>query len=1268
MSGGVVMRFRLILTLLALMVIILPISVRAENLSDWPYRIPLAIGNAPTDESQPTQEIQNVVFSFTIDTATPISQGIMRSDCKDIRVADEDGNILERNVFGCNSTTSRIYVLVPSVPANISKQLYLYYGNTSAPAGFNTSLFPYKGLQDSFTDSEWVVCGWTGNGYDYPGLSSARSYFESTCTNRTGTFLGSGSVYNGSSYTMKRVIRTAYLSPGTYTFRLGSGAWEWTAVLFYDAQTGEYLGGTGGYGSGSITIDSARVVNIGVLVNRGGCDPPLTTVSSAPSGAYIVSNSSSGVLQGVQRLLPQLVSLSCPDSLPFGAQGQCSVVTDRDTGRSYKWVVDGGSANPLTGSATTTVSFGSPGAKTVKAKVWDTDLGEKYAVYFPVTVNVLDSLAGLSLTCDSPVIANQSTTCVVSGQPQGVLFTYTWGLAGGQLVSNNGNAVTVRWNQPGQRTVSVNVGISGTSQTKTLTADVNVTTGLNISSVSCTPSNPKAGELVTCTVQASAAAGTITYEWSGPNGTFLSPSSQTTQAYFTRGGVNPVSVKVRVQEYGDEAQSGTYVDVQPGTLSIAVTCPGSAKKYEPVSCTAEVQNDWGTPVITWSATGGYVASSSGPSATIVFTNTGSNKVTAVLSLQENPALSMSNSAVVAISLAPPVIEAIQCTSSPVLGQSVICSVSASAPEGTPVFLWDTTGQVLNQNGNSIEILFRTPGEKTIGLTAYLQEYPAAFAEKTVTVNVRENPVTVDLTCPAQALAGSEFVCTVDASAQWGTPAVSVQASGGSASIAGRRITVKTPSGGKNVVVTASARLAEADWIGNMVSKNVSLVGMPYVTPVIEGPKGTYPAVETTYTVTAPCLKDNACTVSLMLDGVVVGESEAKLSFPFQGKHTLTAEARLLNSDVKGTSSITVMVNSLPKITVEIKGPSGAFVGKPTTYTMEVPDRFSMLPVRGIWILPDGSESDGNQVVLNFPSEGIYTLSYRAWVDGHRTETEQTVQKRIYVKQYVFPEPKIRVTKTEDRAPFNVLLKVQFTKNPVTGAEYNITYNWDFGDGTTLQTDKTFVVHEYRRAGTYTVTMTARDQDGNSITDRVTIIAGMPQGNVDFANYLSPKSLRVPVTGLIKATVSGISYRDRLVSTEWKVNGQTIDSYPTNPFYTKVLFTEPGKYTVSFTASYESGAVAQASEEITVVPNTPPSCEIQENYDQKTKYLVLKAVCKDPDGRMSGYKWDLDDGRGYRNGTSVISRKVEPGATVTIKLMGCDDSSACVEVTKQVTAQ
>jgi hypothetical protein len=159
-----------------------------------------------------------------------------------------------------------------------------------------------------------------------------------------------------------------------------------------------------------------------------------------------------------------------------------------------------------------------------------------------------------------------------------------------------------------------------------------------------------------------------------------------------------------------------------------------------------------------------------------------------------------------------------------------------------------------------------------------------------------------------------------------------------------------------------------------------------------------------------------------------------------------------------------------------------------------------------------------------------------------------------------------------------------------------------------------------------------------------------------------------VTGLIKATVSGISYRDRLVSTEWKVNGQVIESYPTNPFYTKVLFTEPGKYTVSFVASYESGAVAQASEEITVVPNTPPSCEIQENYDQKTKYLVLKAVCTDPDGRMSGYKWDLDDGRGYRTGTSVISRKVEPGATVTIKLMGCDDSSACVEVTKQVTAQ
>ena len=80
-----------------------------------------------------------------LDTKSLISSQKLKSDCSDIRFTDSDG--FSKLFFwlesGCNSTSTKLWVKVPSIP-NGSKEIYLYYGNPSAAnenSGKDTFLF-----------------------------------------------------------------------------------------------------------------------------------------------------------------------------------------------------------------------------------------------------------------------------------------------------------------------------------------------------------------------------------------------------------------------------------------------------------------------------------------------------------------------------------------------------------------------------------------------------------------------------------------------------------------------------------------------------------------------------------------------------------------------------------------------------------------------------------------------------------------------------------------------------------------------------------------------------------------------------------------------------------------------------------------------------------------------------------------------------------------------------------------------------------------------
>lgn len=127
----------------------------------WKYRRPITINNTGNPSN-----LTNYQVVVIVDTASLVSAGKMRSDCGDIRFTDNDGNTLLSYWIesGINTSSTRIWVRVPSIPGGSTKVIYMYYGNPTATSRSNgSSVFDFF---DDFTGttldtSRWFVASGT---------------------------------------------------------------------------------------------------------------------------------------------------------------------------------------------------------------------------------------------------------------------------------------------------------------------------------------------------------------------------------------------------------------------------------------------------------------------------------------------------------------------------------------------------------------------------------------------------------------------------------------------------------------------------------------------------------------------------------------------------------------------------------------------------------------------------------------------------------------------------------------------------------------------------------------------------------------------------------------------------------------------------------------------------------------------------------------------------------------------------------------------------
>jgi hypothetical protein len=151
------------------------------------YRKPITINN-----TQNSNTLTNYQVLVTIDTASLISVGKMRSDCGDIRFTDSDGaTVLNYWVeSGCNTASTKIWVKVPSITASSTKTIYLYYGNPSASSTSNgDAVFDFFDdfLGTSLNTTKWGATGAYSIGSSQITITTGSVYSIATVASQSGS-------------------------------------------------------------------------------------------------------------------------------------------------------------------------------------------------------------------------------------------------------------------------------------------------------------------------------------------------------------------------------------------------------------------------------------------------------------------------------------------------------------------------------------------------------------------------------------------------------------------------------------------------------------------------------------------------------------------------------------------------------------------------------------------------------------------------------------------------------------------------------------------------------------------------------------------------------------------------------------------------------------------------------------------------------------------------------------------------------------------------
>jgi carboxypeptidase T len=206
-----------------------------------------------------------------------------------------------------------------------------------------------------------------------------------------------------------------------------------------------------------------------------------------------------------------------------------------------------------------------------------------------------------------------------------------------------------------------------------------------------------------------------------------------------------------------------------------------------------------------------------------------------------------------------------------------------------------------------------------------------------------------------------------------------------------------------------------------------------------------------------------------------------------------------------------------------------------------------------------SQSEG--VTATFDTTGLTPGQHTLYVRGKDSQNNWGPVSAIFFEVAQPVEPTANFSSSSPDALGD---PTSFTNSSVG---VDPSYQWEFGDGSPIVTD-TNPVHTYASTGSYTVTLTATNDNGSDSVSHVVEIMVGPEASF---TSTSPDLLGQPTTFSNSSTGDNLTY-------EWDFGDSSATSNEANPQHT---YTAAGTYTVTLTATNPTGSsVVTGTVEIT----------------------------------------------------------------------------------------
>jgi PKD repeat protein len=249
----------------------------------------------------------------------------------------------------------------------------------------------------------------------------------------------------------------------------------------------------------------------------------------------------------------------------------------------------------------------------------------------------------------------------------------------------------------------------------------------------------------------------------------------------------------------------------------------------------------------------------------------------------------------------------------------------------------------------------------------------------------------------------------------------------------------------------------------------------------------------------------------------------------------------------------------------------------------------------------------------------------------------------------------------------------FDASASTNAGDTITdYSWDFGDGTTADTQTTPTVgHSYTTRASYNVTLTVTNSLGQTDTSTETVrIDDPPTAAFNPSATVTGPGSTVSFDG----TPSAPGPAGTITDYSWNFgDGTTLDS-GTTPTVSHT-YASPGVYTVRLTTTDDLGVAGKVSEVITVDQPTAAFTANPTDPAPGSPTSFDATGSSDPEGTITDYSWDFGDGSPVEDDGSTATTSHTFAArghynvtvTITNSLGQTDSSTETVTVDDPPTA-